>query len=263
MIDSRAFGYIFGSPDTGRRFFGIKTDKAASQVVIAMRDLFQVVFALKKKEIELAKQHLEKSYLPTSPLFSDSPNSVSKPSEKSKNEPKGSASASESKNSGTAVADLVDLELELNSLQQGLNQMERITPSDPFGSKDDPFGDSFISYPVNVKAYSASTALIRPRPIQSHIRRQQYDDVDSASDSLFSGKSNKDFSFSHDFSTSHDEHTSGDWFNPSFDSNIFEEPTALVAAEPLKDEKHEAAKQEIMSQFDVFTELDPLVSFSQ
>ncbi|KAI8420237.1 hypothetical protein MSG28_008778 [Choristoneura fumiferana] len=59
MTDSRAFGYIFGSPDSGHRFFGIKTDKAASQVVIAMRDLFQVVFELKKKEIELAKQQLE------------------------------------------------------------------------------------------------------------------------------------------------------------------------------------------------------------
>lgn len=56
--------------------------------------------------------------------------------------------SNESKNTGTAVADLVDLELELNSLQQGLNQMERITPLDPFGSKDDPFGDSFISYPT-------------------------------------------------------------------------------------------------------------------
>lgn len=69
MSDSRAFGYIFGSPDTGHRFFGIKTDKAASQVVIAMRDLFQVVFELKKKEIEVAKQHLEqKSYVSTSKL---------------------------------------------------------------------------------------------------------------------------------------------------------------------------------------------------
>lgn len=54
-----------------------------------------------------------------------------------------------------AIADLVDLELELSSIQQGIHQMERITPSDPFGpNKDDPFnsdpfGDSFISFPVS------------------------------------------------------------------------------------------------------------------
>jgi hypothetical protein len=36
-----------------------------------MRDLFQVVFALKKKEIELAKQHLDKNRFTSSPLFSD------------------------------------------------------------------------------------------------------------------------------------------------------------------------------------------------
>lgn len=41
MTDSRAFGYIFGSPDTGHRFFGIKTDKAASQVYIVF--LFSLV----------------------------------------------------------------------------------------------------------------------------------------------------------------------------------------------------------------------------
>lgn len=90
---------------------------------------------------------------------------------------KAAASVSDSKSSGTAVADLVDLELELNSLQQGLNQMERITPSDPFGSKDDPFGDSFISYPVGSSCFiiiesvfywfcletnSATTSLIWP-----------------------------------------------------------------------------------------------------
>nr|CAI5868869.1 unnamed protein product [Callosobruchus analis] len=138
MTDSRAFGYIFGSPDTGHRFFGIKTDKAASQVVIAMRDLFQVVFALKKKEIEIAKQHLEKScYIPSS-LLSDGSTTSSKMqsvphvSIKSSSESKhASSSTNETKSSGTAVADLVDLELELNSLQQGLNQMESITPSDP------------------------------------------------------------------------------------------------------------------------------------
>lgn len=59
MTDARAFGYIFGSPDSGHRFFGIKTDKSAAQVVLAMRDLFQTVFELKKREIELARQHLQ------------------------------------------------------------------------------------------------------------------------------------------------------------------------------------------------------------
>lgn len=67
---------------------------------------------------------------------------------KSSAEPKPEDSNNDGKNSGAAVADLVDLELELNSLQQGLTQMERITPLDPFNSRDDPFGDSFITYPV-------------------------------------------------------------------------------------------------------------------
>ena len=55
MADPRAFGYIFGSPDQGHRFFGIKTDKHANLVVVAMRDLFQVVYDLKKKDAEKNK----------------------------------------------------------------------------------------------------------------------------------------------------------------------------------------------------------------
>ncbi|KAG5897297.1 hypothetical protein JTB14_011462 [Gonioctena quinquepunctata] len=260
MTDSRAFGYIFGSPDTGHRFFGIKTDKAASQVVIAMRDLFQVVFALKKKEIELAKQHLEKTCYPSSPLFSDSSSSSSKsvPNVSIRSAEAKASNMSDSKNSGTAVADLVDLELELSSLQQGLNQMERITPSDPFGSKDDPFGDSFISYP--------NKPILPPPPSSGKERSSRT----SESSSLFSPKTphtnatvdtsssekKKDFSFSHDFNSSHEEPSSGDWFTPSGGNSIFEDPSPLP--EPPKDEKHEQTKQEILSQFDVFTELDPL-----
>lgn len=50
-----------------------------------------------------------------------------------------------------SVADLVDLEQELNCLQRGINQMERITPSEPTAgptkifTEDDPFGDSFTN----------------------------------------------------------------------------------------------------------------------
>lgn len=51
-----------------------------------------------------------------------------------------------------SVADLVDLEQELSSIQRGITQMERITPIEPptkNPNEDDPFGDSFTQYPVS------------------------------------------------------------------------------------------------------------------
>merc|ERR1711872_1136856 len=68
MTDNRAFGYIYGSPENGHRFFGIKTEKAAGQVVVAMRDLFQVVFELKKKEIDEAKQNIDAGETESAPV---------------------------------------------------------------------------------------------------------------------------------------------------------------------------------------------------
>ncbi|CAH2984601.1 unnamed protein product [Chilo suppressalis] len=140
MTDSRAFGYIFGSPDTGHRFFGIKTDKAASQVVIAMRDLFQVVFELKKKEVEMAKQQLEGKTVTSSLVrhaaiasAETKPKSLSSVGETSAASLKGPDISGEG-----GVAELVDLEQELSSLRRGLTQVEGLTPS------TDPFGDSFI-----------------------------------------------------------------------------------------------------------------------
>ncbi|CAG0890713.1 unnamed protein product [Cyprideis torosa] len=81
--DSRAFGYVSGSPDLGHRYFGIKTDKAAQQasllekrprypallgkggrrssrgfgcsnnsnIVQTIRDLFEVVYSLRKQNL--------------------------------------------------------------------------------------------------------------------------------------------------------------------------------------------------------------------
>lgn len=52
-----------------------------------------------------------------------------------------------------SVADLVDLEQELSSIQRGITQMERITPNEPpskNSTEDDPFGDSFTAFPVNL-----------------------------------------------------------------------------------------------------------------
>jgi len=51
------------------------------------------------------------------------------------------------------IADLLDLQFELNSLQQGIHQMDKITPENPMPSTDDlfetdPFGDSFVNMKV-------------------------------------------------------------------------------------------------------------------
>uniref|UniRef100_A0A182TCC2 PID domain-containing protein n=1 Tax=Anopheles maculatus TaxID=74869 RepID=A0A182TCC2_9DIPT len=187
MTDSRAFGYIFGSPDSGHRFFGIKTDKAASQVVLAMRDLFQVVFELKKKEIELARQHIQSKITAhehqavTASLTAKSGSSSSTNNNTSTLDSGGASSygknhaseasalgalggsslggpsssiksmtAGKSEKSPESVADLVDLEQELSCIQRGITQMERITPSEGPGKSvldDDPFGDSFANIP--------------------------------------------------------------------------------------------------------------------
>lgn len=186
MSDSRAFGYIFGSPDTGHRFFGIKTDKAASQVVIAMRDLFQVVFELKKKEIEMAKQHIEQHQIKLGgSLFlesgsnskSDQTGSKMRTIQEDSIKENGSVVLSEkpAQHPSDVIADLLDLEFELNSIQRGINQMQKITPSDPFGpstSKEDPFGsvpfgDSFTPdtvFPSSKTTKSTPTGILPPPP---------------------------------------------------------------------------------------------------
>lgn len=55
VTDSRAFGYIYSAGDGTHKFFGIKTANAAENLVLSLRDLFQTVYELKKKEIEEAK----------------------------------------------------------------------------------------------------------------------------------------------------------------------------------------------------------------
>jgi len=120
MTDNRAFGYIYGSPENGHRFFGIKTEKAAGQVVVAMRDLFQVVFELKKKEIDEAKQNIE-----TGDSVTDT---SSVPATSAASFPDGAAPAA---NKSSAIDDLLGLENEISAIQAGIQQIDKITPNPP------------------------------------------------------------------------------------------------------------------------------------
>lgn len=126
MTDNRAFGYIYGSPENGHRFFGIKTEKAAGQVVVAMRDLFQVVFELKKKEIDEAKQSIETgdSVTDTSSAAATSAASF----------PDGAASAA---SKSSAIDDLLGLENEISAIQAGIQQIDKITPNPPMSFQTD------------------------------------------------------------------------------------------------------------------------------
>ncbi|XP_076439936.1 uncharacterized protein LOC143279711 isoform X2 [Babylonia areolata] len=55
VTDSRAFGYVCGSGDDSHKFYGIKTANSAENVVLALRELFQTVYEMKKQEMEDAK----------------------------------------------------------------------------------------------------------------------------------------------------------------------------------------------------------------
>ncbi|KAJ1366981.1 hypothetical protein KIN20_027808 [Parelaphostrongylus tenuis] len=137
--DARAFGIVFGQPDNKYKFYGIKTAQTADQAVLAIRDMFQVVFEMKKKHIEQMKQQQE--------------------------ERKETAKADDD---GVAVADLLDLETEVQQIEQGLQQLEQIpTFRDAFGATPfaDPFQDSFVS---NQTSPMSGTIVNNSRSDSSH-----------------------------------------------------------------------------------------------
>ncbi|XP_076657275.1 DAB adaptor protein isoform X2 [Halictus rubicundus] len=266
MSDSRAFGYIFGSPDTGHRFFGIKTDKAASQVVIAMRDLFQVVFELKKKEVELTKQHLEQNAISvikfhTSGIFveptPDTKGAAGSESSlhrvKNANSDLDKQSDRRNESQSGVIADLLDLQFELNSLQQGIHHMDKITPENQQASGDnifeaDPFGDSF----ANMKLEDTVRPILPPPPSGSkrgHLDRQQT--VPGPQSSVTSSPATTVTTKTPPFQSSIQ------WFDKETE-NLFSdnELTSSAKSTPIKKDLEES--QTKSPQIDVFTELDPL-----
>ncbi|KOC64649.1 Protein disabled, partial [Habropoda laboriosa] len=266
MNDSRAFGYIFGSPDTGHRFFGIKTDKAASQVIIAMRELFQIVYDQKQKEIEITKLHLEQNAVnvfqfPTSGIFVEpTPDTKGAAGSETSLRQVRNAIANLDKSSDKrnevhsgVIADLLDLQFELNSLQQGIRHMDKITPDNPAPSAEDlfetdPFGDSF----ANMKLEDTVRPILPPPPSSSkrgHLERQQT--VPGPQSSITSSPA------STLTSKTPPVQSNIQWFDKEAE-NLFSDSELNNSAKntPVKKEVDEAQAKN--SQIDVFTELDPL-----
>ncbi|KAG1692579.1 Protein disabled [Nymphon striatum] len=164
MTDNRAFGYIFGAPDMGHKFYALKTEKTASLLVIAMRDLFQVVYDMKKQEIELAKEH--RRTLTEQELIAQLPQGESSP------ESPEAQSPVQVEDSTEVVNDLLDLESELDNLRKGLSQIDTtISAAEIKKSQEEldklvanPFGDSFVALPA---ATTQQTDFQASRPAQT------------------------------------------------------------------------------------------------
>jgi len=112
VTDNRAFGFIYGSPEEKHKFYAIKTEKTSDQVVISIRDMFHVVYEMKKKQMEDAKHNKESPHEPATN------GQVNQHAHAHSNKP-----AVTKDENGVEVADLLDLETELQNLKQGVQDM--------------------------------------------------------------------------------------------------------------------------------------------
>ncbi|KAI5750873.1 hypothetical protein M8J77_002052 [Diaphorina citri] len=224
--DPRAFGYIFGCPDSGHRFFGIKTEKAAQIVSNAMRELFDVFLDLRKTqdfESELHRNELSANMTSHNTRISPSNEYTTLNRRTIREEP---CSSQEPTRQSKPFVDLLDLEVELNSLNQ---KPEEKAPSQPrsMSQVEDPFGDSFSPPPSTYQPSSISISKLPPPP--SSTGR-----TDSGSASAPNQK----------------EH----WFDKETRSVFENEPFGQSSQDGSRSQKLPRGD----NLFDVFMELDPL-----
>jgi hypothetical protein len=147
--DARAFGFVFGSAENKYKFYGIKTATTADRAVLAIRDMFEVVFEMKKKQIEEVKQKKEEQENNENALKEQ----VGEDGIRVEN--------------GLRMADLIDLESELEHIAIGFNQLQNIpsmpedswptTSSSTTTTTSDPFGSSFNSATTQNTSIPATT----------------------------------------------------------------------------------------------------------
>ncbi|XP_061191517.1 disabled homolog 1-like isoform X1 [Saccostrea echinata] len=167
VSDRRAFGYIYGTEDRTHKFFGIKTEKAAENVVLTLRDLFQVVYENKKKEMEVAKQQQtddkpkEEAPKNVVQLGGDLTTESSTDDEPDSKVPPNNAPVEKE------PTDLSALQTELVSIAQGIKQIDKMeslfddiqTPPAPAATSSDPWGTSAAPAEQTNQSKSASSDL--------------------------------------------------------------------------------------------------------
>ncbi|KAL7076124.1 hypothetical protein ACQ4LE_004699 [Meloidogyne hapla] len=122
--DARAFGFIFGTSDGKHKFYALKTAQTSDHAVLSIRDMFQIVFEMKKKQFEEAKKKQE-----------EQENLTNAAREANSSDKNGVYSTKDSSGQNdVAVADLLNLEEEVDIIHQGVQQISNIPahPEDDF-----------------------------------------------------------------------------------------------------------------------------------
>ncbi|VDM07828.1 unnamed protein product [Wuchereria bancrofti] len=136
--DARAFGFVYSCSDNKYKFYGIKTTQTADRAVLSIRDMFQIVFEMKKAHLAEVKQKQE---------------------EQQKRESKTTDGVKI--DNGVAVADLLDLESELHNIEQGYNQLQNIPT---FAEDSWPTNDVFTDLQPSTPFFPPSTGTVAPLP---------------------------------------------------------------------------------------------------
>ncbi|KAL3994685.1 Phosphotyrosine interaction domain (PTB/PID) family protein [Acanthocheilonema viteae] len=155
--DARAFGFIYSCSDNKYKFYGIKTTQTADRAVLSIRDMFQIVFEMKKAHLAEVKQKQE---------------------EQQKRELETTDDVRI--DNGVAVADLLDLESELHNIEQGYNQLQNIPT---FAEDSWPISDVFTNVQPSAPFLPSSTGIVAPLPpppVSSFAQKNSVDPFDDS-----------------------------------------------------------------------------------
>ncbi|KAK8757652.1 hypothetical protein V5799_004716 [Amblyomma americanum] len=164
--DARAFDYIFMTPGGCNRFIAIKTKNAASQLVGALGELFQVVMEMKQHELRIAKQEKRQQRQVCTP-----PNDFSNRREVQELicSIEGARSSNCPVPETTPTVDDLAFQSELNCLQKGILQMETMISAAATLAPHNPFETSFVlnprqQYHPGSRAYMSEPAKTMKSP---------------------------------------------------------------------------------------------------
>lgn len=112
VSDARAFGFVYGTAESKHKFYAIKTAQTADHAVLAIRDMFHIVYEVKKKQLDEGKER----------AASVAAGDETAAAEATKAEANGGEGGG-----GGGIADLLCLEEEVAGLESGMGNQDWAT----------------------------------------------------------------------------------------------------------------------------------------